>query len=364
MIVSDDKYYEILDKRKKKILVFANDAGSANIIHGLKEHEKNSYKWTIIVTKESPARNIFENSNLVLINKKMNIQKLVANIHPDIVIWGTGFDNHRIENLIISECKKFKIPVVAIIDSWCNYAERFNHIIPDYTAVCDKKAYALATKLKLPKIIKLKNYYLENLISNYEWLVGNELSQRTYNICDTEQLKGNLLIISSKLIRLCHIVDLLNHHKKIFDKYNIDNIVIRIHPKENINKYRALKKKYGHIKINIENPFNTELIHSLYGANLVVGCESMPLFICSLIGKPFYSYYPRRKHDECLPISQNRYIDSARNILCKKAIFKSNRKILLEDQHDLYSVFERIYKDTKQIYIGGLTSVLPMSWRV
>ena len=70
---------------------------------------------------------------------------------------------------------------------------------------------------------------------------------------------------------------------------NLDDITIRIHPRENFNKYEELKQEFKYLKL--QYPSNNKLLEDLKEFDIIIGGFSTVLFEAMLINKQvvFYS---------------------------------------------------------------------------
>ena len=147
-----------MDKDKEKIDVVAFDAGGAELLSSMVQYELDNYSWRLITPDNSPAKAIFKQKNLSrLLYIKRNAEDIFRrwdSSNPDYLFCGTGTNGFELP--FIKEARYRGITSVAFLDHWINYRERFGYPDanweennPDFFALSDNRAYALAEKLNL-----------------------------------------------------------------------------------------------------------------------------------------------------------------------------------------------------------------------
>ena len=263
--------------------ISSNDAGGAELLSEYVVKNKNEYMFFL----SGPAIKIFQKKikGLKISNFKKSFNKL------DKVISSTGWATKN-EIKIISYCKKKKLKVCAYLDHWVNYKERFlinkKLVLPDEIWVSDNYALKIAKDVfkKKVKIKKIKNYYFEKAANFFE---------RKKN-----SIKSNK---EQKVLYLCEPID--DHHKKkfytekkcinlFFEKINkiknIKKITFRPHPYEKLTKYNwVLDSKRYNINIKKSNDLLSEILKS----NIIVGCNTVALYLAVLANKKVYTSIPQ-----------------------------------------------------------------------
>lgn len=239
-------------------------------------------------------------------------------LRPDMLLFGTGWQE-KIEHPYVAYCKKHTIPTIAFLDHWTNYQKRFGYPnekweenLGDFTAVSDEKAFALATSLNLPHPVKLPNYYLKGLIE--------EAKNRPIPLSDSllflseptdavaEKSYGDPLYWG--FTQYTALKDILEH----FDRFNCERITIRLHPSETLSDYNAVLEHYSHIPIQIHPSCTADLIDELLSAKVVIGFDTMALYIAALLGKPVISYLPSHNRDFHLPLPHTHQLNTLDDI--------------------------------------------------
>jgi len=134
----------------------AFDAGGAELLSSMVQHESDKYNWRLIAPDNSPARVIFERKNLSeIIAEASDIQQICSfwdKSKPDYLFCGTGSNGYELS--FIQEARRREIISISFPDHWINYRERFGYPDsnwednkPDYFAMSDNQSYRLAGEL-------------------------------------------------------------------------------------------------------------------------------------------------------------------------------------------------------------------------
>ncbi len=89
------------------------------------------------------------------------------------------------------------------------------------------------------------------------------------------------------------IKKLIKNFPQIAKYHHFDKLVLRIHPAQKEKNLLHFKKLNPKINLAIEKPTGKLLIESLSEAKIVLGLDSMALFVSFLVGRPTYSLMPR-----------------------------------------------------------------------
>jgi hypothetical protein len=234
-------------------------------------------------------------------------------IHPDFLLFGTGWQD-KCEQPYVHYCKMDGIPTVAFLDHWSNYRERFGYPsegwkenLGDFTAVHDEKSYLLALSMGLPNPLKLPNHYLIRLIEEAlqrNVKVGKTLlflSEPTDSVA--EKTYGDPLYWG--FTQYTALEDILEH----FEHFQCEDLIIRLHPSEKSSNYGAILERYSNISVQIHDIHSVELIDELLYAKVIIGFDTMALYIAALLGKSVISYLPTDKREFLLPLPKNRQLN-------------------------------------------------------
>ena len=272
------------------IAIVSHDAGGAEILSSWVKFNINKEYLFVL---GGPAVNIF--------NKKIGhprITNLIDAIEAaEIVICGTSWESELEKKAIILSKSKNK-KVVAFIDHWVNYAERFmigtKSVIPDEIWVGDKYALSIA-----------KNTFLNSKIV----LVNNPYILELKDTLFRKKLSNDLQIEDGTILYVCEPIrehalkqygdenywGYSEENALIFFMQNIEHlgkkinkIILRPHPSEKAGKYNWALNKYSNIAI--ENSKN--LLEQILESDIIVGCESMAMVVGLLAKKRVISSIP------------------------------------------------------------------------
>ena len=306
----------------KEILVLANDAGGAELLSSLVAEEKDRHGWKVIVPAASPAQSIFEKKGLKGILspwdptaiKPENFSRYVENLVFDIVIYNPGwtaFPRVFVKDLHLGERKS-----VAVLDHWINYRERFGYpergwqkTLPDFIAVCDGKAYDLASRRGLPSVVRIRNYHLCEQLEMFGRLPKEKaansgvllfLSQTVGDALRKKDSKNGFRFIGD--LERDVLEDIVENFEGLSSRFGIKKIKIRLHPSETGFKHTDILQADDAVTYELENSRDRDLLESIAGADLVVGMNSMALFTAYVCGKPSLSIIPGESLHCTLPL--------------------------------------------------------------
>ncbi len=300
----------------KTIVVLSHDAGASEILCALIKENFHKAIWKVFTTTNAPMVQIAtKNAINFQIIDNLNLQ--LSALEFDLLFFGTSWQN-KIEREAVQYCKKNNIPSVAFLEHWSNFRERFDYPdeqwrenLGDFTALSDEKAFNLAQEFELTQPLKVPNYYLKNLKKE-----SSALSN------------GNLLFLSepTQAVALANYGDknywgftqfsALEDILKNFEKFKCQGLQIRLHPSEDAQGFKNILKKYPHIKTFINPASFMPIEKQLHNAKMVIGFDTMALYIAAHLGLSFISYLPSEKRAFLLPLPSAHQI---RNLSAIKA---------------------------------------------
>lgn len=255
----------------KRIQVCAYDAGGANVLVHLVANLKLEVEFSI----GGQAQNIFKNQFPDFVNQN----DLLAD--TDLLLSGTGWQT-TFEFDMMDRAKKSGICVVAVMDHWVNYRERFTRygriLNPDYFCVFDDFAAELVSEnFGTPNILFSENYFLKTQ--------SKLIREKTF-ACQ-ESTKIDYLFIGEPVSRNRTDWDEFMALSLFFNSLrslgkNKSNIVIRPHPTEISGKYN------NRIPSDFPNTYiveNLTLVDLIAQSTKVVGCHSMALVLAEAANK-------------------------------------------------------------------------------
>ncbi len=326
-------------------VVIANDAGGSELLCAFIKRYFSNASWYIFTLANSPMQTIAQREGLhVRYIEDVNAQLEV--LHFDALLFATGWQE-RPEHQFIEFTKKNHIPSFAFLDHWSNYRERFGYPkegwgknLPDFTVLHDEKALKLAKELKLPHPLAMPNFYLKNLINSMQrqkqlstlLFLGeptNTVAKAHYN---DENYWGFTQYSALEII--CDN----------FEKFECDSLSIRLHPSEKASGYKKILKKYPHIKSRINDACVFQLNSQLMQAKMIIGFDTMALYIAAHLGKSLVSFLPSQKRDFLLPLPPSHQI---RHLSQLKAFHLKPLHVREENFGMDFASFEQLIKEYK-----------------
>jgi hypothetical protein len=213
---------------------------------------------------------------------------LLANC--DWLLVGTGWQSH-VEVNAIREAKILGLRVVAVLDHWVNYRERFSSLgdthWPDIYVVTDAYAKVIASRIfGDDQVVQWPNSELTQLS---KVLAGRRIRQEG---------GGHLVIAGEPVFRSTQTSDGQPEGRLVRDAMRIrcalalggtvtEGLVLRLHPTEAKTKY-ATSVQAAALKLEVKGP-EEPVSQSLAKAGAVVGINSSLLFTAHSLGIPTYS---------------------------------------------------------------------------
>jgi hypothetical protein len=218
------------------------------------------------------------------------------------------------ERVLYSQISKHKLPVKAFVyhrhllfDDTVNTSSSklvHNSIIYGLFSIfnldgflIEKKAVGFADKYLVLGDIN-KSYLIEKGIDATKIVTVGSLE---YDDIESSVLKSDFNISNPKICYITSACEWIGdtegeeYQKEKIDNFlnycqkeNLKDIIIRLHPREDFEKYEQLKEKYNFIKL--QYPSNTKLLEDLQEFDVIVGGFSTVLFEVMLINKKVIFY--------------------------------------------------------------------------
>jgi hypothetical protein len=295
------------------IAIVAHDAGGAEIVSSY-VRQRNLH---CVFSLGGPAQRIFE--------QKLGIHQSVsvgeAIMQCEWLLCGTSWQSDlEIRGIELARTKGKKS--VAFIDHWQYYSERFTRSgerhLPDEIWVGDKIAELIArsclpditTKLipnpyfiDVKKELTSKGLRIKKPVNTYRFLyVSEPVKEFALTFLGNELVLG---YSDEDPLRL-FLADLLKTPERV------EEIIIRAHPSESINKYDWVLAEFD-LPIRIDR--NRGLVESISNCDIVVGCESMAMVVGLLAEKRVISCIPRGGRACSLPHPEIEHFQLMQKIL-------------------------------------------------
>ncbi len=269
--------------KNKNIGIICNDAGTANIIiYWIKK-----YKYNYLIKATGPAKKIF-----LEIIPKLKFEKKLSTVikKSDLVISGTSAKSN-IDHKARYLSKENKKKVIGLLDHWTLYKEGFTYknkvLLPDEIWVTNKKAFNIAKKQFKKKILLKKNLL--------EYYVSRLKQKKNYKnflyILEPLNKKVEFKILSNFL----DFIKKNNLQKKI-------NLIFKIHPSENMKKYKNfISKNY---KSNYQIINSNNIIKIIGWSDVVFGLRSYALVLALKAKRKVFTLLPVDNFKFTLPYKQ------------------------------------------------------------
>lgn len=283
------------------IAVVSHDAGGAEILSSWLRRCAEPY----CVVLDGPAQVIFQRK----LGECCVLSLDEAIKQSDWVLCSTSWQSN-LERLAISQAKAAGKKVVAFLDHWVNYEQRFQEqgvaVYPDEIWVGDAEAERLAQALFPELLIVLQvNPYFEDVQQELTCLqtsTHNTTQHAVLYVC--EPIREHALLRygnerywgyteEDALLFFLNNITLLGSV--------VERIKIRPHPSESRSKYDWSKQSTS---LPIDIGGNKTLFEEIAEADIVVGCESMAMVVGLLANKRVLSSIPPGGRACCLPLQQ------------------------------------------------------------
>ena len=282
------------------LAVVSHDAGGAEVVSSYIRQSR----IPCIFSLAGPAKKIFNRKLGEVANTELN----AAIDKSDWVLCGTSWRSD-LEWQAIQLANRKKKKVVAFLDHWSNYKERFTRFhelhLPDEIWVGDLEAEAIVRRVLPGMCVRLvENPYLLDVEKNLEVFLSKPRAkfsgQVVLYVCEP---------IREHALMQCGDETHWGYTEEDAMRYFLENInalgtgiseiKIRHHPSEEIGKYETIRAEFDlPFRMGGELSLEEEICLS----DVVVGCESMALVVALLAGKRAISCVPPGGRAPALPL--------------------------------------------------------------
>ena len=278
--------------------IVAHDAGGAELIAHLVLNDSHNFIFSL----KGPAIKVFER----VLGEVENVSLEDLVINADTLLSGTSWES-SFENTAIQLFRRNNKYIIAFLDHYVNYRERFIHNnfseLPDELWVTDE--FALKKALEFSGEIKVEvvgNPYLDYQVRSY--------FSKTESMPERDGIE--VLYLFEPITK--HVTDRAKEDFG-YDEFtafnyfleNLDNcllraarITLRPHPSESNLKYADLTQT-EHPIITITS--NVDILDDLIHTDVVVGCETMGLVLAAAVGKKVFSSIPPGGYTHDMPFA-------------------------------------------------------------
>ncbi len=272
------------------IAVVSHDAGGAEILSSWLCHSAEQFCLVL----DGPAINIFK--------RKLGCCTIIPLSHAirqsDWILCGTSWQSN-LERTAIMQAKAEGKKVIAFLDHWVNYAERFQEngvsLYPDEIWVGDIDAERIAQKFfsDLPIVLQ-SNPYLQDLQFEVDALTSKESCASDASVLYVcEPIREHALLqYGNERYWGYTEEDALNYFMNNINALgcSVNSIKVRPHPSESRNKYDWIKAQHPSLVIEIGG--DKTLLEEIAESGVVVGCESMAMVVGLIAIKRVISSIP------------------------------------------------------------------------
>jgi hypothetical protein len=269
---------------KKLPLVVSHDAGASELISSYILKKGFHVRYAL----KGPAIKIFEKrlGRLELVGVENGLE------NSEYLLAGTGWSSN-FEISAIKLAKDRGIKVVAFLDHWANFAQRFylheQCVLPDEIWVADTEAKFIADSVfsGIPVVLK-ENFYFQEILKEFEGVQKKiDESNQVLFISQAIAEMNNKLIAATKCFDQYDAFNFLVRNLHSFK--DVSKIIIRPHPSENFD-LNKIKPKNLNILVEVDG--ETSLINQLAKSKIVFGINSTALALSAKIGKRTISCIP------------------------------------------------------------------------
>lgn len=269
--------------------IVCHDAGGAEILSSWLRKCDEPYNLVL----EGPAKNIFQRK----IGAFHSLPLAEAIEKSDWVLCGTSWQSNLERQAIIC-AKAVGKKVVAFLDHWVNYEERFIEqgvvVCPDEIWVGDFDAEQIARAKfhGVPIVLKLNPYFVElrQELERMKSVSSNSKQSSVLYVCEPIR-EHALLQYGNERYWGYTEEDALKFFINNIEALGVDiyKIILRPHPSEIRTKYDWVKSCST---LMIETGGARTLLEEIVEADIVVGCESMAMVVGLLANKRVISSIP------------------------------------------------------------------------
>lgn len=269
-----------------KFAVVAHDAGAGNHIISWLRSEALDISQACFCF-EGPALKVAEKLLPAFENRKLD----AVLCEVDWVLSGTGWAS-SLEHMARMEARQRRLPVVAVIDHWTQYRERFVRdgftVLPDEIWVVDEYALKLAQQLIPGVPVKLQvNDYLRFQMEEVTALGQTSSAvKRVLFLMEPIRQKWNESPAPGEI----QAFDFMVKNLPRFHRGGPVRITVKPHPSDATGKYESLVDRYRELDIVIDE--EASLAKLLAEADIVAGCHTYAMVVAAALGREVYSCLP------------------------------------------------------------------------
>lgn len=263
-------------KSAKSIGVAANDAGGAEQLVWLLKALDVPFSALL----RGPAIEIFLRSGLIF----RSVDLITDLLRSKIVLTGSGWMT-KLENTVIENCQRAKVPTLTLLDHWVNYEARFagdKPTKPRMIAVTNSRALAIANRTFPNSSVWLLP---DVQLTHYKTVIQESVSCTKVLVL----FEPNTTISESLKIDSTVKNDLLQKALNMNSTMNLSGVILRLHPSQNVHDQEITDIVANTPEITLSK--NRNLLDDLIISKLVVGFSSYALYLAAHSGIDTRSYF-------------------------------------------------------------------------
>jgi hypothetical protein len=311
------------------ILAVAGDPGGANALAPVIERLRSDSRVSVRALAYRQAGKLWRQRGLACEDLSEDIfmgavSSFFKQKHPSLLLTGTSANGVDLEKQFVAQARHMRVPSVAVLDFWTNYALRFADadgllsFLPDRIAVMDEQARSemLAAGFESARIVVTGQPAFDDL---RHWREGFSEARRA-EVRTMLGLKQNQLFVlfASQPLSSLYGTDPFHPHyqgyheepvldmlvkalEQIARKNEVEVVlVIRPHPRE---KVEAFTKRWGS-SLPISVYTDGESCDLVMAADLVVGMTTVLLVEACYLGCLTVSLQPELRFPDSLPTNR------------------------------------------------------------
>ena len=262
----------------KTIGIVCNDAGASEVISEIAIILGTDHP--ILLHLSGPAKDIFMRKGIK--HNFFPLNQLV--LEADAIITGTGWQT-TLERDATSMAKRYSKKCFVVLDHWQDYKSRFQNpngefLFPDEFLVTDTLALALAS-VQIPEIPVhlIKDVHIDSLINQFDVTRANNHENSTPILYLSDGQPYSIRAEFSQITQLAKLIESRNK-VELFCGTSLNKINIRPHPADASVNFPP--SEIQGIGINV---VNGTLLENITDSSLVIGTDSMAIYIAMRLGK-------------------------------------------------------------------------------
>ncbi len=283
-------------KDKIKIIFAAQDAGAASALAPVIKAVATKYSISVLAAKY--AVDIFKKRGIAAVDcaatdESSVVERIFSDFAPDVLIAGTSA-GMGVEKILIARARQARVPSLAVVESWSNYAMRFSGdmksgdfaYLPDTICVVDPrmKRELIAAGARGSKIV----------------ITGNpHFGEAAGVIVRSKHPRWDAIFISQPFSAIPQERRLpFDHFTVLRDWFarpqisKFRKILIRLHPRDDLAAYQDFLSREKPKGLSVSLNKDGDLYELLGQARMVVGMNSMVLLDAIMAGLKVIRYQP------------------------------------------------------------------------